>query len=103
MHKVSKEYVDDFAKNLLSPPSLTEKIEVLREKKDIFNTQCLMNLIRARETILLKTLAEKTVKNTKSIYDIWMLEESDLIQDLAHTFGERICLEETIKKMEGSV
>jgi acyl-CoA oxidase len=103
MQKVSKEYVDDFSKNILAPPSSTEKPDALKERKDIYNITTLVNLIKLRETALLKLLTDKTVKNTKSIYNIWMLEESDLIQDLAHNFGERMCLEETIRKMEGSL
>jgi acyl-CoA oxidase len=102
MQKVSKEYVDDYSKKLLVPPSLSEKRETLKDKKDIFNTNTLMDLIKARETSLLMLLSEKTIKNTKNVYDIWMLEESDLIQDLALTFGERVCLEETISKMIGA-
>jgi acyl-CoA oxidase len=99
MQKVSKEYVEDFLKNLVSPPALTEKIETLKEKSDIFNTHCLLDLIRFRETSLLKALADKTVNNITNIYEQWMFKESDLIQDLAMTYGERICLEETLVKM----
>ena len=102
MHKVSKEYVDDFNKKVLIPPSTIEKQDTLKGKKDIFNTNTLMDLIKHRETVLLKNLAEKTINDPKKVYNIWMLEESDLIQELAQTFGERICLEETITKIGGS-
>lgn len=97
MQKVAKEYVDDYSKNLLLPPSY-EKPDM---RNNIFNIDCLFNLIKFRESVLLKLLTDKTVKNTKSIYQVWMLDESDLIQDLAFTYGERMCLEETILKMKG--
>lgn len=102
MQKVSKEYVDDYSKKLVSPPSTSENVETIRNKKDIIKTDTLMNLIKLREAALLNLLTDKTVKNNKDIFTIWMLNESDLIQELAATFGERICLEETIEKMKGS-
>ena len=98
MQKVSKEYVDDYSKNLLFPPSY-EKPDL---RNNIFTIDCLFNLIKYREALLLKLLTEKTIKNSKSIYQVWMLEESDLIQDLAFTYGERTCLEESIIKIKGS-
>lgn len=97
MHKVSKEYVDDFSKNLISPPSLSVRVEDLKSFKDIMKTDALIDLIRIRETELLKKLTEKTSKNTQDIFTVWMLNESDLIQDLAKTYGERYCLEESLK------
>jgi acyl-CoA oxidase len=110
IHKVSKEYVDDFAKNLVSLPGLThsdaDEKEItgnvsFKDRNDILKIETLLNLIKLREIELLKILTDKTVKNSKGIYDLWMLNESDLIQDLGKTFGERICLEESYKKFKG--
>jgi acyl-CoA oxidase len=102
IHKVSKEYVDDFSKNLIpiSQPSLSEK--QLSEVSDLLNIEVLQSLIKHREISLLKILSDKTMRNNKGIFDLWMMNESDLIQDLGKTFGERICLEESVKKLGGS-
>jgi len=102
MQKVSKEYVEDFAKNLLAPPELSEPADALRKKIEIFNIETLMNLIKLRESVLLETMTMKTITKKNEIYQVWMLNESDLIQDLARTYGERICLEQSYIKLKGT-
>lgn len=102
MQKVSKEYVEDFAKGVVTPPALTETPEVLKKKIDIFNIETLLNLIKLRESLLLKLLTKKTVTKKNEIFEVWMLNESDLIQDLAKTYGERICLEQSYLKLKGT-
>jgi acyl-CoA oxidase len=102
MQKVSKEYVEDFVKGVLEAPVSTEPIADIRKKTCVFNIQTLLNLIRFRESVLLTTLADITMKNMTNIYDTWMKKESDLIQDLALTFAERYCLEETFKSYNNS-
>jgi acyl-CoA oxidase len=102
MQKVSKEYVEDFAKNLLAPPELTESADTLRKKTDIFNYETLINLIKLRESLLLEAMTMKTITNKNEIYQVWMLNESDLIQDLAKTYGERMCLEQSYIKLKGT-
>jgi acyl-CoA oxidase len=88
MQKVSKEYVEDYIKQVIKAPHFNTV-----SKDNIFNYDSLINLIRLRETALLNDLAEKTMNNMTNIYEIWMLKESDTIQDLAMIFGERYCLE----------
>jgi acyl-CoA oxidase len=39
-------------------------------------------------------MMQKTKGEGKSVFQVWMLEESDLIQATAKSFGERICVEE---------
>ncbi len=39
-------------------------------------------------------MIQKTMEQGKSIYQVWMMEESDLIQATAKSFGERICVDE---------
>ncbi len=102
IHKVAKEYVDDFSKNLIAlvQPSLSQGS--LQDLADLLRMDALLSLIKHREYALLRELADKTMRNSKGIFDLWMLNESDLIQDLGKTFGERICLEESIKKLGGN-
>jgi acyl-CoA oxidase len=102
MQKVSKEYVEDFAKNLVAPPALSESVEALRKKTDIFNIETLLNLIKLRESLMLKSMTKKTITKKNEIFEVWMLNESDLIQDLARTYGERTCLEQSYLKLKGT-
>ena len=96
MQKVSKEYVEDFSKQKISAPKMTQCPIENSLKTNVFDIETIMNLIKFRETNLLTRLAEKTINNMDKIYSTWMLEESDLIQDLAANFGERYCLEESL-------
>jgi acyl-CoA oxidase len=102
MQKVSKEYVEDFVKGIIESPTTSQPITEIKKKTCIFNTETLLNLIKLRESVLLTTLADTTMKNITNIYDIWMKKESDLIQDLALNFAERYCLEETYKNYNSS-
>lgn len=102
MQKVSKEYVEDFSKGLVEAPKSSESKDNLFSKKCIFDLETLMNLIKSRESMLLSELAEKTLNNLQNIFGLWMLNESDNIQELAFNYGERICLEESIKALKGT-
>ncbi|KAI8912057.1 acyl-CoA dehydrogenase/oxidase [Powellomyces hirtus] len=66
---------------------------------DLTHPNTLTKLVKLREIILLDTLS----KNMKTklgkghhLFNVWMKEESDTIQQLARAYGERICLEETL-------
>lgn len=99
MQKVSKEYVEDFTKQKITPPTVTQSPNEIATKQCVFNMETIFNLIRHREGALLAQLAEKTITKVDKIYNTWMLEESDLIQDLAANYGERYCLEESLKQI----
>lgn len=45
-------------------------------------------------------MSTKTKIQNKTIFQVWMLEESDTIQALAKSFGERICVEEFVRAVE---
>jgi len=102
MQKVSKEYVEDYSKGKVQPPMANETIQALFAKKSVFDIDSLMNLIKLREGVLLNNLAEKTLNNLNGIFNLWMLNESDNIQELAMNYGERICLEESINVLKGT-
>lgn len=57
----------------------------------------LLSLVKLREIRLLDELSanmkSKLGPGKKSLFDVWMKEESDLIQGTAKAYGERICLE----------
>ncbi|KAJ3183542.1 hypothetical protein HDU87_006867 [Geranomyces variabilis] len=66
---------------------------------DLTQQATLTKLVRLREIILMDTLS-KTMKHKlmkgQGLFDVWMKEESDVIQALARAYGERIALEETL-------
>ncbi|ORY53160.1 acyl-CoA oxidase [Rhizoclosmatium globosum] len=67
---------------------------------DVKSLPALVNLARLREMGLVKYLggqmAQTAKGGSKSIFQVWMLEESDAIQALARAHGERICLDEML-------
>lgn len=97
MQKVSKEYVEDFVKKTATLPKQTQCPIANSKKTDIFDLETLRNLIVKRELTVLSELSQKTMKNMGNLYQSWMLEESNLIQDVAMIYGERYALEESIK------
>jgi acyl-CoA oxidase len=103
MQKVSNEYVADFAKGIVQAPVGKFVKEQLSKKDCVCDIDSLMSLMAFRESELLNELTVKTITKPekKQIYTTWMLEESDLIQELAYAFGERICLEESVRKAGG--
>lgn len=108
MQKVSKEYVDDYSKNKL-PDSVLPKFStckdvsslknILKDKTSVFDINTLTDLVKARELILLEELSKlnkQNSQNRESIYNYWMNQGSNLIQELAEIFGERVCLDQFI-------
>ncbi len=96
-------YVADFAKGIVSAPEPKIERDNLAKNECVCDLDSLLSLMRYRECELLKKLTEKTVSKPgkNQLYQTWMMEESDLIQDLAYIFGDRVCLEETIEKTRG--
>ena len=66
---------------------------------DLRSASFLLRLFEVREDHRLAELALKLKagkKKGKSIFEVWMLEESDLVQGLAFAYGERVTLERFI-------
>lgn len=93
MQKVSKELLAAYQSKAVSYPTI-----------DISNVQTwslsspesLLKLVRLREIMLLNELNKNMTTKLgrgEALFDVWMKQESDLIQGLARAFGERICLE----------
>lgn len=110
MQKVSKEYVDDYSKNKLatnvlpklkSASSIQELKSAVKSSKSIIsNLQILLDLVKARELILLSNLSMKNLQYSKTredIYELWMMQASNEIQELAESFGERIFAEQFLE------
>jgi len=75
------------------------------DEQSFENINYLYHLFTLREKKLLIALATKLktkMKGGDSLFDVWMKQESDLVQDSARAYGERICLEEFIKAVSGT-
>ncbi|KAJ3028338.1 UNVERIFIED_CONTAM: hypothetical protein HDU68_001888 [Siphonaria sp. JEL0065] len=97
MQKVSKELLAHVQKGQVKYPNIsTADIK----DWDMKTLQNLIQLTKLREMALVKYLATQmgqTAKGgSKSIFQVWMLEESDAIQALARAHAERICLDEMV-------
>lgn len=71
----------------------------LAKLPDVTSPEALLDLLKFRETMLFEKLVndtKKLLKEGKSAYQILMRETSDVMQDLAWTYGERHALEQCI-------
>ena len=68
---------------------------------DVSKLTTLLTLVRGREIVLVTTLA-KNMKTKlgkgETLFNVWMKEESDLVQAVARAYGERICLEQLLEQ-----
>ncbi|KAF9200260.1 hypothetical protein BGZ49_009536 [Haplosporangium sp. Z 27] len=101
MQKVSKELVILYQKGQLD----TEILHVRKEASswDIASLESLFRLFQLREAILLQELSNTLATEMaagKTLFEVWMGEESDIIQAIARAYGERICFEQTMKAAE---
>ncbi|KAJ3043199.1 hypothetical protein HDV00_005519 [Rhizophlyctis rosea] len=100
MQKVTKELLAAYEKRSVT----YAPIDTSSSKSwDISKFDTVTKLIRAREVMLLQELGKSMsakLKSGKDLFDVWMREESDLIQGVARAFGERICLEKTVEAAE---
>ncbi|KAI9359575.1 hypothetical protein DFJ73DRAFT_816848 [Zopfochytrium polystomum] len=101
MQKVAKEQMAAVAKGAVTYPSVdTSSIATW----NLSTLDALVKLARVREIALLQHLGKAMSVTTpkapaasrKSIFQVWMLEESDAIQAFARSFGERICMDEML-------
>ncbi len=67
MQKVSKEYVEDFSRGVLTAPEPKFSINDLMRKECVCDLDSLLSLIRYRESELLKNLTQKTVSKPEKV------------------------------------
>ncbi|KAJ3021319.1 hypothetical protein HKX48_008795 [Thoreauomyces humboldtii] len=98
--KVSKELLAAYDGGKLSYPSIDR---TSASTWDLTQFTTLVKMVQLREIIqmdtLSKTMKAKLGKGAK-LFDVWMREESDLIQSLARAYGERISLEQFVAAIE---
>lgn len=104
MQKVAKELLGQIDKASIAKEVMTDYLPKFAKRRlqgtaggglDQIETQ--LRLFRIREKKCLTELALKlraAKKADRSLYETWMKHESDLIQDLAEAYGERVILEQ---------
>ena len=96
MQKVSKELLAAYQSKKVTYPTIDAANACSWPIKEM---DTLMKLIYLREIILLNELG-KNMKTKlgrgEALFDVWMKEESDLIQATAKAFGHRVCTESTL-------
>ncbi|KAJ1568776.1 hypothetical protein HK405_013917 [Cladochytrium tenue] len=107
MQKVSKELLAAIAKGAVRYEPV-DRAGI--ESWDLGKLEVLCKIARLREQILVKQLGAAMAGTSsspapgsgkKSVFQVWMLEQSDTIQALARAHGERICMDETLTVLEG--
>lgn len=98
MQKVAKELLAAVqAKTIVLAPVKDAKNVV---NWDLTSIESLFGLLSLREQMLLSelgsTLDRKIKKEKQPLFDVWMKQESDLIQGVARAHGERICMEQFV-------
>ncbi|KAJ1675669.1 hypothetical protein EV182_000819 [Spiromyces aspiralis] len=104
MQKVAKELLTDIKSGVFkmptyysSPAAAASDGSICLDSWDFRDSQTLLDfalfLLHSRVQKLGNILAKKT-KQGKTIYQIWMFEESDLIQATSRSFGEFVCMQQ---------
>lgn len=111
--KVSKELLDsaDFEAVGKHMQIRQEPIEVRHAAfhiagDDVTSAEWQMKLFKGRESFLLSELASRMFiarESGASIFDTWMLQESDNVQALATAYGENMTLEQFAKAIEVAI
>lgn len=97
MQKVAKELLSMVKSKTYEPPQTNSKATA-----NITNLEYLFHIVGLREKNLLSSLGMKLatkMKQGEQLFDIWMSQESDLVQAVARAYGERIVLEQFIKTL----
>ncbi|KAK9700578.1 hypothetical protein K7432_012129 [Basidiobolus ranarum] len=107
MQKVAKELLDAVRSNTANLSTIANRSKPNTWRLDSLDD--LADFARLRSDLLIKELSQKMatkVGQGKTIFEVWMLQESDLIQATSRAYGERICVDQfmqVINKAKGSL
>ncbi|KAJ3273979.1 hypothetical protein HDV01_003649 [Terramyces sp. JEL0728] len=96
MQKVAKELLADLNMGKISYPDIEQK------QYDPTCFASLGELMKLKENLLisdLNTILGEKVSQGKHLFDVWMYQESDLIQAASKAYGERVCVEQMLVSM----
>lgn len=108
IQKVCKEYTADLAKGKIENPAMTMCPEKDLPKLDkIDNLDVILNLLRFRlttlSTDLMMRMQKKVLEEKRPLFDVWMYEESDIIQDCGTCYGEHMSYSATLNQSKSGV
>ena len=105
LQKVAKECLSEVNRNdlvlFLSQRKISKSI-IFKYYSNIDDYKSFLKLFDLRNKILLYDLAYDMFESKKDIYDTWMYEKSDNIQELATSYGENIVVNQFLKVIEES-
>lgn len=107
MQKVVKDILTDVRNKVFKHPQLTKcPVRQIPKQDSVSDLETLTNLIYYREQAeiqeMVKILKDKIMTQEKSFFEVWTNEVSDNIQSLAESYGERICLEAALKRVNAA-
>ena len=104
MQKVAKELLAAVAKGSVRLPLVADAHLVAESEEGLMDLNGLFKLFQAREISLVKELSGKmkSCKGQQQVWEVWMKQESDLIQMLARAHGERIVFEHVLGLLSSS-
>jgi len=98
MQKVAKELLDFMRKGNPLTAKIAPEIDLSRKFRDMAaNLEQLCGLLAKRESLLIKELAmsmQQRMASGDKLFDVWMLQLSDLVQAAARAYGERVIAEQ---------
>lgn len=100
MQKVSKELLAALDSGAVKLPVVADAQS--SKNWDLNKLESLVKLLQLREAHLAKDLGQamKTKMSAgQTLFNVWMTQESDAIQALARSHGERICLESVVEQI----
>jgi len=104
MQKVAKELMTSIQMGEYSFGETKKPMVEMGNLEDISDIENLVDLIRIREFEVANELAnvtqDKMFNQKKNIYDIWMKENNDNVQETAFAFGDRIVAELCVNQMK---
>lgn len=109
MQKVSKELLTAVSNGKETYMATKWKSTIVQVERSGFCTEVLVALLKYREYQLVMELSsimnQKTTSREKggegiSVFQVWMKEQSDLIQATAKAFGERIAVDHMLKSIK---
>lgn len=101
MQKVAKELSVGVLERKINLEVVKDQVNAI--KWDIQNLSTLANLIKIRQNSLIHLLNNNIISKTKqnsNLFDVWMYQESDLIQSVALAHGENVLMQQSLVALE---
>lgn len=105
IQKVAKELTTDIAKGKIEHPKMTMCPKNQIPKLDrLDNLEVISNLLAYRQTSLvtklINSMQTKIMEQGKPLFDVWMYQESDLIQHCGISFGDNYCYDVSFEHLK---